>query len=64
MVGTVEGILGMRPNADGLNICPSIPSEWDGLKIHKSFRGKKLEITVDNSAHVESGTDGILLDCD
>jgi len=61
MVGTVEGILGMRPNADGLNINPSISSEWNGLKIHKSFRGKKLEITVDNSAHVESGVKELFL---
>ena len=61
MVGTVEGILGMRPNADGLNINPSISSEWNGLKIRKSFRGKKLEITVDNSAHVESGVKELFL---
>lgn len=61
MVGTVEGILGMRPNADGLNIDPSISSEWNGLKIRKSFRGKKLDITVDNSAHVESGVKELFL---
>ncbi len=61
MVGTVEGILGMRPNADGLNINPSISSEWNGLKIRKSFRGKKLDITVDNSAHVESGVKELFL---
>ncbi len=55
MVGCVEGICGMRPDFDGLQIAPSIPSAWDGFKIEKIFRGKKLNITIDNSAHVESG---------
>ncbi|MBR6536568.1 MAG: N,N'-diacetylchitobiose phosphorylase [Lachnospiraceae bacterium] len=55
MVGCVEGICGMRPDFDGLEIAPSIPSAWDGFKIEKMFRGKKLNITIDNSAHVESG---------
>ncbi len=61
MVGCVEGICGMRPDADGLTISPSIPSEWNEFKIHKNFRGKKLEITVDNSAHKESGVKSVTL---
>ena len=61
MVGCVEGICGMRPDADGLKISPSIPAEWDGFKIHKNFRGKKLDITVDNSAHVQSGVKSVIL---
>ncbi len=61
MVGCVEGICGMRPDADGMLISPSIPAEWDGFKIHKNFRGKKLNITVDNSVHSESGVKEIVL---
>ena len=61
MVGCVEGICGMRPDFDGLAIAPSIPSEWDGFKIEKNFRGKKLNITIDNSAHVESGVKKLTL---
>lgn len=61
MVGCVEGICGMRPDADGIAIAPSIPSEWDGFKIEKNFRGKKLNIAVDNSAHTESGVKEITL---
>ncbi len=61
MVGCVEGICGMRPDADGLTIAPSIPSEWDGFKISKTFRGKKLNISVDNSSHAESGVKSITL---
>ena len=61
MVGCVEGICGMRPDADGMLISPSIPADWDGFKIHKNFRGKTLNITVDNSAHAESGVKEIVL---
>ena len=61
MVGCVEGICGMRPDTDGITISPSIPSEWDVFKIEKNFRGKKLNITVDNSDHVESGVKQIVL---
>ena len=61
MVGCVEGICGMRTTPDGINIAPAIPSEWDGFKISKNFRGKKLNITFDNSAHVESGVKEIYL---
>ena len=61
MVGCVEGICGMRPDADGLAISPSIPSAWDSFKIKKMFRGKKLNIVVDNSAHVESGVKSVTL---
>ena len=59
MVGCVEGICGMRPTADGLNISPSIPSEWDGFKIEKNFRGKHLSIDIQNPSHVESGIKSI-----
>lgn len=61
MVGCVEGICGMRPDADGLKIDPAIPAEWNGFKIEKNFRGKKLNITIDNSAHVESGVKELIL---
>ena len=55
MVGCVEGILGMRPNLEGLKLSPSIPSSWDGFTAQKDFRGCKLSITVKNPDHVQSG---------
>lgn len=61
MVGCVEGICGMRPNADGLVVDPAIPSEWDGFKIEKSFRGTHLSINILNPNHVESGVKEITL---
>lgn len=61
MVGCVEGICGMRPNAEGLVISPAIPAEWDGFKIEKNFRGTHLSINVVNPDHVESGVKEIVL---
>jgi cellobiose phosphorylase len=55
MVGCVEGICGMRPVSEGIVIDPSIPAEWDGFKIEKTFRGRKLYITVENPNHSQSG---------
>ncbi len=61
MVGCVEGICGMRPDANGLHICPSIPAAWDSFTMEKSFRGKKLSIAVQNPNHVQSGVVSLTL---
>jgi cellobiose phosphorylase len=55
MVGTTEGILGLNPEADGLVIDPSIPSEWKSFTMKKNFRGKQLNITVQNPGGSEHG---------
>ena len=61
MVGCVEGILGMRPDADGLTISPSIPSDWEDISIEKNFRGKHISIEIKNPDHAESGVKEITL---
>ena len=61
MVGMVEGILGLRPTPEGLRISPAIPAEWDGFTMEKTFRGKRLHIAVDNSAHHEGGVQKLLV---
>ena len=55
MVGCVEGILGLRPDPNGLRLAPSIPSGWKQFTMEKTFRGKKLHITVNNPEGHESG---------
>lgn len=55
MVGCVEGICGIKPDVNGIRISPSIPSDWNGFKMEKVFRGKKLLIDVQNLNHVENG---------
>ena len=59
MVGCVEGILGMRPDLEGLKIAPSIPREWKALEIEKDFRGKRLHILVENPNGRESGCESL-----
>ncbi len=55
MVGCVEGILGLRPDLDGITISPSIPPHWRHLEIEKDFRGKHLKIFVENPDKKECG---------
>lgn len=55
MVGCVEGILGLRPDLDGLRLSPAIPKEWEAFTMEKDFRGKHLHIRVENPDHRESG---------
>ena len=47
--------MGMRPDFGGLRIAPSVPSDWKEFSIEKTFRGKKLKITVENPKGKESG---------
>ncbi len=61
MVGCVEGILGLRPDMDGITICPSIPKKWTHLEIEKDFRGKHLHILIDNPNGRESGCEKLTL---
>lgn len=61
MVGCVEGILGLRPDLNGIRISPSIPKGWAHLEIEKDFRGKHLHIIIDNPDRQESGYKKIIL---
>ncbi len=61
MVGCTEGICGIRPDADGITIAPSIPAAWDGFRMKKNFRGKQLNIDVQNPDHVQSGVASVTL---
>ncbi|MDR0495602.1 MAG: N,N'-diacetylchitobiose phosphorylase [Treponema sp.] len=55
MVGCVEGILGLRPEIDGLRLSPAIPASWENFSIEKTFRGCKLRIKVQNPQGNEGG---------
>lgn len=61
MVGCVEGILGLRPDLDGLRLAPAIPKEWDSFTMEKDFRGHRLHICVVNPGHHESGCRSLTL---
>ena len=61
MVGSVEGILGLRPDPHGLLLSPSIPSSWKELTITKKFRGKLLNIRIENPTGKQSGATSLTL---
>lgn len=60
-VAAVEGILGVKPDYDGLRIDPCIPSRWKEFTMEREFRGKWLKIRVDNSKGVQKGVVKIIL---
>ncbi len=61
MAGCVEGILGMRPQPEGLLIAPAIPSHWEEVVIEKTFRGKQITITIENGQGRQSGPAAVYL---
>ena len=54
-VVATQYLLGIRPTLKGLLIDPSIPAEWDGFTVERSFRGCRLTIRVENPDHVQHG---------
>ncbi|MBD3240213.1 MAG: N,N'-diacetylchitobiose phosphorylase [Chitinivibrionales bacterium] len=48
-------ILGIRPEMDGLTIDPCIPASWDGFTAQRSYRGKRVSVTVRNPRGVQKG---------
>lgn len=61
MVGCVEGILGLRPDLEGLRLAPTVPSAWAEFSIEKRWQGKTLKITVKNPRAKQSGWTKITL---
>ncbi len=60
-VGT-HWILGIRPQADGLLVDPSIPAQWSGFRATRKFRGATYQIEVENPAHVNKGVKSVAVD--
>ncbi|MCL2034876.1 MAG: N,N'-diacetylchitobiose phosphorylase [Oscillospiraceae bacterium] len=61
MVGTVEGILGLRPRPDGIVVDPSIPSGWKDWSMVKKLRGRTLNIKVSNPNGSQHGVKAVTL---
>ncbi len=53
-----RGILGVRPDFDGLIVDPCVP-RWKGFRIHRIFRGITFDIRVTNPERVERGVRAI-----
>jgi cellobiose phosphorylase len=59
---SLEWILGIRPQWEGLWVEPCIPKDWPGFNLRRQFRGAIYEIEVINPQHVNSGVKEIWLD--
>ncbi len=55
-------ILGIRPQFDGLEIDPCVPSNFGSFTVERKFRGATYEITVENATGVQKGVQSITLD--
>jgi cellobiose phosphorylase len=45
-VAMTQWILGIRPEHDGLRVDPCLPSDWDGYRATRRFRGAEYHIVV------------------
>ena len=54
-------ILGIRPEMDGLRLDPCIPAVWPGFNATRQFRGKTIEIEVQNPKGVCKGVEVVTL---
>ena len=61
-VAATQYILGVRPTMKGLVIDPSIPSEWKGFSVERTYRGSVIKIEVSNPQGVQHGVKSIWID--
>ena len=61
-VSLAQGILGIRPDYDGLRIDPCIPRDWEGFRATRRFRGTVYEIDVSNPDGVSTGVRSLRVD--
>lgn len=58
----MQYILGIRPTYAGLEIDPCIPTDSDGFRVHRVFRGSTYEIVVKNPSHLSKGVAKVTVD--
>jgi cellobiose phosphorylase len=57
-----QWILGIRAEYGGLRVDPCIPSQWDGFKATRKYRGITYHIQVTNPKHVCKGVAEVTVD--
>jgi cellobiose phosphorylase len=50
----LDYIIGFRTSLQGITIAPNIPSHWKSFKAERTFRGKRIFLTVANPDAVNS----------
>jgi len=57
-----QGILGVKPDFDGLRLDPCIPKGWKGFKITRHYRGVEYQIKVSNPKGICKGVKTLKVD--
>ena len=57
-----QGILGVKPDYDGLRIDPCLPAQMTDIRITRKFRGSEYDIHIVNRAGDEKGTLSLTVD--
>lgn len=61
----VEGLFGLKGNAEGLQIAPQLPSHWQHAKAEREFRGAHFTVAIERHAGLVATqiyVDGALLE--
>ncbi len=61
-VAATQGILGIRPEHDGLRVDPVLPADWDGFSVTRSFRDTVYRITVEKEPGVSGRVTSLEVD--
>jgi cellobiose phosphorylase len=61
-VAATQGILGIRPEHDGLRVDPALPADWDGFSMTRRFRDTTYRITVEKPVCVTGRVTSLELD--
>ena len=61
MMGLYEGILGVKRDYEGLRIEPAFPSDWEGARLTRRFRGAVYEIRYRRTGARGFSVDGEVL---
>jgi N,N'-diacetylchitobiose phosphorylase len=56
-----HAILGIQPDYDGLRLNPCFPKTWKQVEVYRRFRGKDVNIRIENPHGVESGVASLTL---
>jgi len=57
-----QGILGVKPDYDGLKIDPCLPAQMQDVRVTRKFRGSEYDIHIVNRAGDEKGTLSVTVD--
>ena len=60
-VALTHHLLGIAPTIEGLRIAPCIPAGWDSFEVRRRFRGRWIDIRVENPGHVNHGVRSLTL---